>query len=256
MTKALLKYVQSLKQQKYRKAHKCYLVEGDKNVREWIAGPGEITHIFATTAWLNANRQLLATRPGTEVIALKDFELAGLTALASPASVLLVARMPTPSPLPDLRGKWSLYLDGIRDPGNMGTLFRIADWFDIPFLFCSPDCVEAYNPKVVQASMGSLLRVPFLQMDAEALGARLRDHPQPVYITDMAGDNIFSLYDPEPGVLVMGNESLGVRPALQALATRTITVPGRGQGAESLNVAVAAGIITAVLSRGPLPASP
>lgn len=249
MTKAQLKYVQLLKQQKYRKAHKCYLVEGEKNVKEWLAGPSDIPQLFATEKWLEAHHDLLSRRPDTEVVSVRDFEMEKLSALASPAEVLLIARMPPPPPPPDLRGSWSIYLDGVRDPGNMGTLFRIADWFGIPFLFCSPDCVEPYNPKVVQASMGSLLRVPFVEMDAGGLRAVLTERPQPVYVTAMQGENVFSLLQPEPGILVLGNESQGVRPPLLDLATRTLSIPGKGGAAESLNVAVAGGILAAVLNQ-------
>jgi TrmH family RNA methyltransferase len=143
-------------------------------------------------------------------------------------------------------GQWSLYLEKIRDPGNMGTIIRTADWFGINQIFCSPDCVEIYNPKVVQASMGSLLRVRVTEMETASF---LEQNTRPVYAAVLDGKDLRQLEQPEYGVIAMGNESQGLSSLLIDAANHKVMIPGSG-GAESLNVAVATGILCAKLAGG------
>ncbi|NJN33902.1 MAG: RNA methyltransferase [Saprospiraceae bacterium] len=142
---------------------------------------------------------------------------------------------------------FSLYLDAIQDPGNMGTILRIADWFSIPYVFCSPDCVEVWSPKVVQASMGACLRVDTFTIDFFDL--KKQTPSVSVMVTALEGHNIFKETMPRNGIVVIGNEGNGVRPAIAESADFLIHIPGGG-GSESLNAAVATGIVCAQLIHG------
>jgi RNA methyltransferase, TrmH family len=239
MTKAQIKFIQSLSRQKYRKEHNAYLVEGDKNAREWLQSGSGIQYIVSNAAWASANEVLLRKHPEAECVIAEDFELEKITSLQTAQHVVLVVGMPEPQTFSLQKNEWSLFLEKIQDPGNMGTIIRTADWFGIRQIICTPDCVEIYNPKVVQASMGSLLRVQVCEMDTATL---LAENKQPIYAAYLHGEDIRSIQKPEPGIIAMGNESQGLTDELIAAAEYTITIP-RGGGAESLNVSVAAGII-------------
>lgn len=239
MTKAQLKLFQSFAQQKYRKEHNVYVVEGDKNAVEWINMNAPILKVVATKEWLIANSELVWNK-SFEVIEAEVFEMEKITLLTNPSPVYVLVEMPNKKEeifLPE--NEWVLCLDQIRDPGNMGTLIRTADWFGIKTIICSEGTVDAYSPKVVQASMGSLLRVKILTKN---LHTYFEENKQPVYITHLKGENIHGLKDIQPGVIVMGNESKGVAEDLLKYAHQKVFIPRFG-GAESLNVAVAAGIV-------------
>jgi TrmH family RNA methyltransferase len=156
---------------------------------------------------------------------------------------VIIAEQPTPSGEPDLKHTLSLALDGIQHPGNMGTIIRIADWFGIKQIICSNDSVEAYNPKVVQATMGSIVRVSLWYTDFDSWRP---PEGLPVIGALLNGVNIYSFIKPEEALLVIGNESKGIREPLRSLVTHPVTIPKTG-GAESLNAAVAAGIIVGCL---------
>jgi RNA methyltransferase, TrmH family len=244
MTKAQIKFIQSLTRQKYRKEYNAYLVEGEKNAKEWLLSEGHILQIAATAAWLTENGSIIRRHPEAEIIEAQPFELEKVTALQTAQTVVLVVQMPAAFAFQQPVGQWALYLEKIQDPGNMGTIIRTADWFGIHHIICSPDCVEVYNPKVVQASMGSLLRVNISEMDVPSF---LSKNQGPVYAAVLEGQDIRQLQQPEYGTIAMGNESRGLSPELIAAATHKLMIPGMG-GAESLNVAVAAGILCAKLT--------
>lgn len=244
MTKAQIKFIQSLSRQKYRKEYNAYLVEGDKNAKEWLMSDAHILQIVAEQEWLDNNNKLTAHHPEAELIPAEVFELEKLTALQTPQSVLLVVQMPSSFHFEQLEGRWSLYLEKIQDPGNMGTIIRTADWFGLSQIICSPDCVEIYNPKVVQSSMGSLLRMRVTEME---LSDFLLKNKKPIYAATLDGEDMRKLQRTEPGVIAMGNESKGLSEILIQAATQKIMIPGSG-GAESLNVAVATGILCAKLT--------
>jgi TrmH family RNA methyltransferase len=243
MTKSQIQFLQSLSKQKYRKEHHVYVVEGDKNAKEWLEHRASIKYIIASAAWMSQHQHLIALHPEAIIWEPEPFEWEKFSNLHTPTSVLLVVNMPTEKPLQFLENTWYLYLDRIQDPGNMGTLLRTADWFGITKIICSPDCVELYNPKVVQATMGSLLRLTIYTLDQDALVAT---NTLPLYATDLNGQNIYTIRDAKPGIIAIGNESQGVSSLIKANATHNILIPGRG-GAESLNVAVATGIVCATL---------
>jgi TrmH family RNA methyltransferase len=243
MTKAQIKFFQALGRQKYRKEYNAYLVEGYKNAKEWLQADCRITHIAASATWIATNSALIAAHPEAELITAADFELEKISALQTAQEVVLVAEKKVSAPTLPSSGGWSLLLEKIQDPGNMGTIIRTADWFGIQHIICSEDCVEVYNPKVVQASMGSLLRINITEMDPIVF---LTENKQPVYAACLSGRDIREFKMPEPGVIAMGNESRGLSDALIAAAQHKITIPRIGQ-AESLNVSVATGIICAAL---------
>ncbi len=243
MTRTQIQYIQSLSRQKYRKQYNAYLVEGEKNAKEWLRSATQLLLIVATEDWLAQHQELIALHPEATQVAAKGYELEKISALHTPQQVLLVAQQPESSTYPTDRS-WTLLLEHIQDPGNMGTLIRIADWFGIKTIICTPDCVERYNPKVVQATMGSLLRVNFHTSSLEDF---LVHNQQPVYATCLDGQPLQTFTQPVPGIIAMGNESQGLSPALLEAARYKLTIPGKGK-AESLNVAVAAGIVCAQLT--------
>jgi TrmH family RNA methyltransferase len=243
MTKAQIKFIQSLSRQKYRKEYNAYVVEGDKNAKEWLQSGCKVQYIAANGQWLDLNKTLIKKHPEAELVPAEDFELEKITSLQHAQQVILIIEKPAALPFIPVKGQWSLFLEKIQDPGNMGTIIRTADWFGISQVICSPDCVEIYNPKVVQASMGSLLRVNILEMDTEEF---LQKNNQPLYAAYLGGTDMRLLKEPKPGVIAMGNESQGLSHQIVESATHKITIPGAGT-AESLNVSVAAGILCAQL---------
>jgi len=243
MTKAQIKLIQSLSRQKYRKEYNAYLVEGDKNAKEWLQSNSRIKHIVVVESWMKQNIALIHHHPEAEVIIAADFELEKITSLQTAQEVVLVVERAPNFPFEQNKNEWSLLLDKIQDPGNMGSIIRTADWFGIQQIVCTPDCVEVYNPKVVQASMGSLLRVKIKEMTIEDF---LEANTLPLYAACLYGSNIKELSNNPKGVIAMGNESKGLSDTVLDAANYKITIPKYGH-AESLNVAVATGIVCALL---------
>lgn len=174
-------------------------------------------------------------------------ELEKISSLKTPQDVIAQIRLPA-WPVPDhheLKGKFSLVLDGIQDPGNMGTIIRIADWFGIGNIICSEDTVDSYNPKVVQACMGSLARVKVHYVN---LVDFLANVPLPVFGALLHGSNIYRTDLGNEGLIIMGNEGNGIRSEVQKMITKAITIPRVGK-AESLNVAIATAIFCSEISR-------
>lgn len=249
MSQTQIKFIQSLSQQKYRKAHNAYLVEGSKNAKEWLESEQKIKFVAALPEWLAEHAAEVARQPEAIVLPLKEFELQKVSTLKTPQSVVLVVEKPEIKAIKIPGNKWSLYLEEVKDPGNMGTIIRIADWFGIQQIFCSENCVEIYNPKVVQATMGSLIRVTTLPCPVEQLFADVSAEKLPLYAASLDGDDIKSLpvQNLKPGIIAMGNESLGLSLNLQNHAHFKLKIPGKGH-AESLNVAVATGILCSWLT--------
>ena len=183
-----------------------------------------------------------------------DDELRKLSFLQHPQEVLAVFEIPSPGSLPFREGlgvgsPLSLALDGIQDPGNLGTIIRIADWFGITTIYCSEDTADCYNPKVVQATMGSLAHINIVYTDLEAL---LRQYDGPIYGTLLDGQNIYQQELSSEGIIVMGNEGNGISPAIRQLVTHKLLIPNynpSSETAESLNVAIATAITCAEFRR-------
>ena len=244
-----LKHLRSLSVKKYRQQNGQFLVEGEKMVAE-LLGQSRIgvSAIFALESWTEQNARFL--RPFSEKVNIvTEAELAKISALTTPNKVLAVANMPLATCNLQLATiETCFYLDGIQDPGNMGSILRIADWFGLPAVYCSPDCVDVFSPKVVQASMGAIFRVSSWEIE---LADILVSAPQiSVAGAVLKGDSVFETNLPANGLLVIGNEGRGISPAVQSSLTHRISIPRHpAGGAESLNAAVAAGILAAAFRR-------
>ena len=243
LTKANLRYLTELQQKKYRHRYGAFLVEGAKSVTETLEAGFPLTAVFGTAAFEVENYALLrrAAVPFTE--ATPD-ELSRAGSLVQNHTALAVAVLPDPArALPPAASPPNLLLAlaDVRDPGNVGTILRLADWYGLPAVVCSPTCADAYGPKAVAASMGSFARVPVVERELPAWLASL-PADCPVYGADLAGDNVHQLHLPPTGVLVMGSESHGLPPDVADALTRRLHIPRRG-GAESLNVAMATAIL-------------
>jgi len=242
VSKALAKYIRSLHQRKYRQRHAAFLVEGAKSVLELLGSGLEVEHLLATPAFA----EHLAGQWASQVHLASEDELTQLGTLQTNAAALAVVRQPPEVPLPPAlpATRLVLALDNVADPGNLGTLWRLADWYGLPGVVLSENCADPYNPKAVAASMGAFGRVPvWAGVD---LAAWLSSLPASagIFGADLEGDNVHKLHLLPAGVLVMGSESHGLSPAVAAGLTRRLHIPhGPGGRAESLNVAVSAAIL-------------
>lgn len=240
-----LKLVKSLQIKKYRQLHQCFVVEGTKSVLELPDSHFAVEAMFGTEAFL---RQHIRIRKdiGFEYHQASEEELARMGSFQTNNTVLAVVRMPAPIPLQVSAGEYALALDGIQDPGNVGTILRIADWYGLQKVFCSEDTADVYNPKVIAASMGSFIRVRTWYGNlADIFGPEPRI---PLLGAFLEGDNVHRFTFPSSGVIVLGNESRGIRSDLHPLISHKIHIPRYG-GAESLNAGIAAAVICDNLRR-------
>lgn len=246
-----LKWLNALQIKKYRQKYRKFIVEGDKMVTELLDQQRIQVHsIFALENWLEEHHSQLPAGSEVTTTVVNDHELQKISSLTTPNRVLAVADMPDdelPNELTDY--DWCFYLDGIRDPGNLGTIVRVADWFGMPAVFCSPDSADAYSPKAVQSTMGALFRVATKEV---ALPVLLQARPDwPVYGAVLGGTSVFEGGFPPTGLLVIGSEGKGLCAETEALLTNLVTIPKpESGGAESLNAAVAAGILAAQIRFG------
>lgn len=235
LSKKEIKDIQSLSHKKFRASLNRFIAEGPKTVGELMtAVPHHIQNIYALSSWLETNKGATREFHTTEI---SPPELEKISQLQTPNQVLAVLNH-LPSSKPPSSG-FILYLDAIQDPGNFGTIIRIADWFGISNIVCSSGCADLYNPKVVQSTMASIARVN-VYYDLEE--GWLTSQKLPVFAATLHGKSLYQQTKVQEGILIVGNESKGIRPDLLELATEKITIPKRGE-AESLNAAVATGII-------------
>lgn len=247
ISKAKTKFIRQLEHKKGRRDEGLFVAEGPKVVGDLLAVM-QPRILVATSAWL-AGKEL---DEHTEVITVSEEELRRVSFLMHPQEVLAV--FPIPSATDDFRPSTddlSLVLDGVQDPGNLGTIIRIADWFGIRHVFCSEDTVDVWNPKVIQATMGSIARVA---VSYGPLSGLIKSMPAdyPVYGTLLDGNNIYKEQLSSHGLIVMGNEGKGISPDIRRLVNRRLLIPnypiGR-QTTDSLNVAVATAITCAEFRR-------
>jgi len=238
VTKSELKYIQSLSDKKVRLETGCFIAEGVKLVGEMIAAGYPLKAVYALDSWESPDATL-------EVIRIEAFELEKMSMLQTPNQVLAVAMMPQKKETLDLAGPLTIVLDGIQDPGNMGTIIRTADWFGITQIVASEDTVDVYNPKVIGATMGSFMRV---SVTYKNLADWMPTIKLPVYGALLEGENVFTIKTPQKGLLVIGSEGKGIRENILDFITHPVTIPKTGD-AESLNAGIAAGIIVAQLTR-------
>lgn len=262
ISKSRLTLLRALRQKKNRSDLGLFVAEGDKLVLELLQSAIKVKTIYATEDWLEEYGKS-ANRTEEVVKATKD-DLSRISSLVTPQEVLAVAEIPQYTlNYSKLLNDYCLVLDGIRDPGNLGAIIRIADWFGIRDIICSLDTADVWNPKVVQASMGSLLRVRLFEISPNDFITELRktatengQGAPPVFGTFLKGASIYEKEFPKSGCIVIGNEANGIRPETEHFITERITIPswhakGDEMGRpESLNAAVATAIVCSEMRRG------
>lgn len=249
LTKRTIKEIRSLEQKKYRTQAGVFVAEGPKVVGDLLCAMRP-QKVLATSEWINAN-----DTKGIDVEMVSEEELSRISFLQHPQQVLALFHIPTHEESDDyielLKGKLTLALDSVQDPGNLGTIIRIADWFGIETILCSHETADAYNPKVVQATMGSIARVRVIYTDLPQILSILRQQ-MPIYGTLLNGENIHSKPLSQEGIIVMGNEGKGISPKVSSLLTDRILIPNYPEGrhtTDSLNVAIATAITCAEFRR-------
>ena len=232
MTNNEKKHIKQLQQKKYRNRFGEFVVEGIKSIRDFLQAGFEPVKIYSTTEISEAENNI----DKLEIIDKKT--LRQISFLKNPKDALAVFKIPQRQELPD--SGWIIALDGLQDPGNLGTIIRTADWFGIKNIVCSEDTVDCYNPKVVQATMGSLAHLKVYYAD---LPVYLSQTNLPVYGACMEGENIYQTRFPNKGILVIGNEGNGISTDIKQLISNKVHIPKHPDStAESLNAAVAATI--------------
>lgn len=228
------KYIRQLEQKKYRKREGCFVAEGTKVVGDLLKRYQPLA-LYATESW--------DAPKGVGYTLVSEEELQRVSFQQHPQQVLAIFPIPQPTDPVSLRGSLTLALDGVQDPGNLGTIIRIADWFGIDTIICSEETADAWNPKVIQATMGSIARVNVIYANLlELLDTLPSDYP--VYGTFLDGENIYTQTLLGEGLIIMGNEGNGISDAVRAKVNRRLLIPDFHQGdtADSLNVAIATAI--------------
>lgn len=239
VSKSQIKLIKSLQQKKHRIQHRMFVAEGKKMVQELLTSKCKVFKVFVEEG------EDFAFTSDDSVLATKR-DLKQMSSLKTPSTVLGVFYMSQPT---EVEGNdWILVLDSVRDPGNLGTIIRLCDWFGIQHLVCSPNTVDCHNPKVLQATMGSIARVNVVYTDIVSF---LKDTKLPVYGTFMDGASVYDKAMPKKGVLVMGNEGQGISSIVESVCSEKISIPQFGRSTtESLNVATATGIFLNEIRRG------
>jgi len=248
LSKNRIKIIKSLNHKKGREKENCFLAEGDKIVNEALKSNFSVEYIIATSTFIDSN-PLICNPKDTIEVTKKEIQNASL--LKSPQNVMAIIHLPENTfSISSLKNQFSIALDSIQDPGNMGTIIRIADWFGIQHIICSNDTVDCFSPKVIQASMGAIFRVKVHYTNMESTIKKIKELKIPVFGTFLEGDNIFKEPLPSTGILVMGNEGNGISEKISHYIDKRITIPSFGKsGTESLNVGTATAICCAEFKR-------
>lgn len=239
VSKNQIKLITSLLQKKYRKQHQLFFAEGVKVIEELIHSKFELEHVFTTA-------DLFTEVSASKKTMISEADLKKISALKTPNDCLALFKIPNDI-APNVTGL-IVALDDVRDPGNLGTIIRLCDWFGITQIVCSHECVDVYNPKVVQATMGSIGRVHVAYVDLESYLAKSN---LPVFGTFMEGENIYKKQLSTTGIVVLGNEANGISKKIEKYVTQKIAIPrfGNLQLTESLNVATATAIVLSEFKR-------
>lgn len=233
--------IRQLQQKKFRNEKKLFIVEGKKSIEEFLSSHFQLEILFHTTDfWQKINSISSEKR-----VIISAEELQSISFLTNPDQGIAIFRIP--KQLPIRSEGFMLALDDIRDPGNLGTIIRLCDWFSVSQIICSRQSVDCFNPKVVQATMGSLTRVSVVYTDLREF---LQNTDLPVFASVLNGENVYKKQLPSQGILVLGNEANGISPEIIAICSEKITIPQFGnQKTESLNVAMASAILLSEFKR-------
>ena len=262
ITKNDIKFIQSLKQTKFRKENKMFVVEGNKLVSELLASDFKVENILVTETWLEKFPEMASSLRSYEIV--NDKQMEQMSSMVTPPGIIATAHTPSYSINPEDAGnEFILALDGINDPGNLGTMIRTADWFGINKIVCSQDCADAWQAKTIQSTMGSIFRIQVIETDLREFLIKTQRHKDtktqsddtdsatPIYGALMEGENIFTKkIEKRNGIIIIGSESHGIRKDVLPLVTSPIHIPrGKGSLTESLNASVAAAIIMATICK-------
>lgn len=239
LSKNQIKLITSLKQKKYRLLHGFFVVEGIKTIKELLNSNIQLHSLYTTESSKDANFD-------QDEVLISETDLKRISFLTTPNKALAIFKIPTSQPIDT--NELIVALDDIRDPGNLGTIIRLCDWFGIKDLVCSSETVDCFNPKVIQATMGSITRVNVTYVN---LPLFLKKIDLPIFGTCMDGDNIYKKNLPKKGILILGNEANGMSAEINALVEEKLTIPrfGNIQATESLNVATATAILLSEFKR-------
>ncbi len=244
LSKSQISFVNALHQKKHRKEQNLFIAEGSKSIIEFTQSNYIVNTIFHTS---EATPKLYNLSQKVKLQEVSESELKKISTLTSPHDALALIQIPerTNTVQESFTGKFVLVLDGIQDPGNLGTIIRTADWFGFSDIICSTDTVDAYNPKVVQASMGSLSRISVYHADLNEFFANAN---MTIFGTLLDGRSVYETNFGKEGYIILGNEGNGISEKVKALINTAVTIPKFG-GAESLNVAISAAIICSEIKR-------
>lgn len=250
LSKKQEKLIVSLSKAKYRYQSKLFVAEGAKLMSDLIDSGLKPYLIIATKDWKSECNLTIDTEP----VIVSESMLKKLSLLKTPQNVIAIFHHPETVYAHNYHNSLILGLDGIQDPGNFGTIIRIADWFDIEQIICSKDTVDVFNPKVVQSSMGSIARVSVQYVDIVEFCTDYKKTGNAIYGTFIKGENIYSATLEKKGMIITGNEGNGIRPEIEKLVTHKITIPSfstNNKSAESLNAGVATAIVCSEFKRRP-----
>jgi TrmH family RNA methyltransferase len=253
VSKSKMSFILSLQKKKTREEEQLYVVEGDKLVKEFLAARMPIRILIAKPEFLNS-LPLVHKQGVGEIVPASYDDLKKISSLKTPHNALAVVEMPDINMDTDSLGKeLSLALDCVQDPGNLGTIIRAAAWFGIRNIYCSENCVDVYNPKVIQASMGAILHVNVFYTSLSSLFASAIEKKVIIYGTLVEGESIYSCKLGKSGIILLGNESKGISEELIPFITCRIMIPKQTDatsGIDSLNVSMAASVILSEFTRG------
>lgn len=239
LSKSQIKLIKSLAQKKFRNTHELFVVEGLKGIAEFLNSEIELVTLYTTGESFEVTPE--------NVVKIDERELKKISSLKTPQKALAVFKTPATKNI-EINGL-IVALDGVRDPGNLGTIIRLCDWFGVEELVCSQDTVDCFNPKVVQATMGSLARVKITYLDLKDF--LRQNNSVSIMGTLLEGENVYLSELPKTGIVILGNEANGISPEIQKLLDYKLHIPqfGKSQKTESLNVATATSIILSEIRR-------
>ena len=242
VSKNQIKLITSLQQKKFRQTHKLFIAEGAKVIQEFLQSNFVLEHLFVTET-------IFTEVDNSQITTISESDLKKITCLATPNNCLALFKIPDQKKT--VNSGLIVALDDIRDPGNLGTIIRLCDWFGVSQIICSEQTVDVYNPKVIQATMGSISRVSVSYLNLENY---IKEANSPVYGTFMDGKNVYNEVLPENAILILGNEANGISNQLEQVVSNKIAIPrfGNMQQTESLNVATATAIFLSEFRRNPI----